>query len=120
GIITNTGVLTMTSGPEHTQPITRGAWIASVVFNDPPEPPPADVPPLAEKPQLGEETMTFRERLALHRKRADCRGCHEQIDPLGFALENFDPVGRWRSTYENGREIDTSGVLFREHSFSNI
>ncbi|MCA8998493.1 MAG: DUF1592 domain-containing protein [Planctomycetaceae bacterium] len=119
GVITNAAVMTMTSGPERTQPITRGAWMASVIFNDPPEPPPANVPPLPEKPQQGEENLTLRERLAMHRERADCRGCHEQIDPLGFALENYDPIGVWREKYENGREIDASGVLFQQHSFAN-
>jgi hypothetical protein len=120
GVITNAAVMTMTSGPERTQPITRGAWIAAVIFNDPPEPPPADVPPLGEKPAAGEEHLTLRERLSLHRQRADCRGCHEQIDPLGFALENFDPVGNWRDRYGNGREVDMSGTLFRKHPFKDI
>ena len=120
GVITNAAVMTMTSGPERTQPITRGAWIAGVIFNDPPEPPPADVPPLGEKPAAGEEHLTLRERLSLHRQRADCRGCHEQIDPLGFALENYDPVGRWRDHYDNDREVDMSGELFRKHPFSDV
>lgn len=120
GIITNTAVMTMTSGPERTQPITRGAWLATVIFNDPPEPPPADVPALDEKPAEGEENLTLRERLSLHRKRSDCRGCHEQIDPLGFALENFDAVGGWREKYENGRDVDMAGSLFRTHTFSNV
>lgn len=120
GVITNAAVMTMTSGPERTQPITRGAWIATVIFNNPPEPPPADVPPLGEKPAEGEEHLTLRERLSLHRQRADCKGCHEQIDPLGFALENYNPIGIWRDQYENGREIDSSGQLFRKHGFSNV
>lgn len=120
GVITNAAVMTMTSGPERTQPITRGAWIATVIFNNPPEPPPADVPPLGEKPSAGEEHLTLRERLALHRERSDCKGCHEQIDPLGFALENYDPIGVWRTQYENGRDIDMSGMLFRKHEFSDI
>ena len=120
GIITNTAVMTITSGPERTQPITRGAWMAAVVFNDPPEPPPADVPPLSEKPAADEQQLTLRERLALHRQRADCKGCHEQIDPLGLALENFDAIGRWREQYDNGRDIDVSGTLFRKHGFSDI
>ena len=71
GVITNAAVMTMTSGPERTQPITRGAWVATVIFNNPPEPPPADVPALEEKPPEGEEHVTLRERLAIHRERAD-------------------------------------------------
>ncbi|MFG0267221.1 MAG: DUF1592 domain-containing protein [Rhodopirellula sp. JB055] len=120
GVITNAAVMTMTSGPERTQPITRGAWLASVVFNNPPEPPPADVPALGEKPAEGEEHLTLRERLAMHRKRSDCKGCHEQIDPLGFALENFNPVGGWRDEYENGRKVDMAGTLLRKHPFENV
>ncbi|MEM8670724.1 MAG: DUF1592 domain-containing protein [Planctomycetota bacterium] len=120
GVITNAAVMTMTSGPDRTQPITRGAWIASVIFNDPPEPPPADVPPLPEQPLVGEENLTIRERLAAHRERADCRGCHEQIDPLGFALENYDPVGHWRTEDEQGNTIDPSGQLFREYAFNDV
>lgn len=120
GVITNAAVMTMTSGPERTQPITRGAWVATVIFKNPPEPPPADVPPLGEKPAAGQEHLTLRERLALHRERSDCKGCHEQIDPLGFALENYDPIGVWRNKYENGRDVDMSGMLFRKHEFSDI
>ncbi|WP_372897290.1 DUF1592 domain-containing protein [Stieleria sp.] len=120
GVITNAAVMTMTSGPDRTQPITRGAWIATAIFNNPPDPPPADVPPLGEKPPAGEEHLTLRERLSLHRERSDCKGCHEQIDPLGFALENYDPVGRWRSQYENGRSVDVAGTLFRKHAFKDV
>lgn len=120
GVITNAAVMTMTSGPERTQPITRGAWVAGVIFNNPPEPPPANVPALGEQPLVGEEHLTLRERLADHRERADCRGCHEQIDPLGFALENYDPIGNWRTQYENGRDVDMAGTLFRKHPFTSV
>lgn len=119
GVITNAAVMTMTSSATRSQPITRGAWVGAVIFNDPPEPPPADVPPLEEEPSHDEEDLTLRERLDAHRERADCRGCHEQIDPLGFALENYGPTGLWRDVYENGREVDSSGTLFRRHEFTN-
>ena len=119
GVITTAAVMTMTSGPDETKPITRGAWIAGVIFNAPPDPPPADVPPLG-KPKVTDKKLTVRERFAVHRERADCAGCHSKLDPLGFALENFDPVGRWRNHYENGRSVDASGVLFRKHSFNNV
>ena len=78
------------------------------------------MPPLNEKPAAGEENLTLRERLSMHRERADCRGCHEQIDPLGFALENYDPVGRWRTQYENDRDVDMQGTLFRKHPFNSV
>ncbi len=120
GVITNAAVMTMTSGPDRTQPITRGAWIAGVIFNNPPEPPPADVPALGEKPSEGEEHLTLRERLSMHRERSDCKGCHEQIDPLGFALENYDAIGNWRTKYENERDVDMEGTLFRKHEFANV
>lgn len=120
GVITNAAVMTMTSGPERTQPITRGAWLATVIFNNPPPPPPADVPPLDEEEEKGGHHLTFRELLAAHRERSDCKGCHEKIDPLGFALENYDPIGVWRDTYENGREVDMEGTLFRRHEFNDV
>ena len=119
GMITNAAVMTMTSGPSETKPITRGAWIAGVIFNDPPEPPPADVPPLGKEEEAAKD-LTLRERFAAHRERADCAGCHEQLDPLGFVLENFDPVGRWRDQYENGRKVDSSGTLFRKYKFKDV
>jgi hypothetical protein len=120
GVITNAAVMTMTSSALRTKPITRGAWIATVIFNDPPKPPPADVPPLPEDNTAETKNMTLRERLDAHRKRADCRGCHAKIDPLGFALENYGPTGVWREHYENGREVDSSGVLHGKHKFANI
>ena len=120
GVITNAAVMTMTSTPTRTQPITRGAWVNSVIFNDPPEPPPADVPPLPEIDKEKLAKLTIRERLAAHRKRADCAGCHNKIDPFGFALENYGPTGIWRDKYENGRPVDVSGVLFNQHKFKTV
>lgn len=120
GVITNAAVMTMTSTPTRTQPITRGAWVNAVIFNDPPEPPPADVPPLPEGNAEELAKLTIRERLAAHRERADCAACHNKIDPLGFALENYGPTGVWRDKYENGREVDVSGVLFNQHEFKTV
>jgi hypothetical protein len=120
GVITNAAVMTMTSTPTRTQPITRGAWVNAVIFNDPPDPPPADVPPLPEADREELANLTIRERLALHRKRADCASCHNKIDPLGFALENYGPTGVWRDKYENGRDVDVSGVLFKQHEFKTV
>ena len=121
GVITNAAVMTMTSNPERTQPVTRGAWIAGVIFNDPPDPPPGNVPPLPEEEDAGEEKdLTLRERLAAHRTQPDCAGCHAKIDPLGFALENYGPTGVWRDTYDNGRAVDAEGVLFGRRKFTNI
>ena len=112
GAITTAAVMTMTSSASRTKPITRGTWVASVIFNNPPEPPPADVPPLPEKSdEIDIESLTLRERLNVHRENPDCAGCHNRIDPLGFALENYDPTGLWRDYYENGRIVDAAGKL---------
>ena len=119
GVITSAAVMTMTSAATRTQPITRGAWMASVIFNNPPPPPPADVPPLPEGDQ-DTAHLTIRERLAVHREQPACAGCHNKIDAFGFALENYDATGFWRDKYENGRDVDSSGILFRRHEFSNI
>ena len=118
GVITNAALLTMTSGPKRTHPIARGAWIVETIFNDPPPPPPNDVPPL--KDDGSQKNLTIRERFAAHRKNPSCAGCHSRIDPLGFALENYDIVGRWRDKYDNGRKVDVAGRLFRRYPFDDI
>lgn len=120
GVITNAAVMTMTSSSTRTKPITRGAWLATVIFNNPPKPPPADVPELPEKLTKKDENLTIRERLAAHRQRPDCAGCHAKLDPLGFALENYGPTGLWRDKYANGRVVDPGGTLFRKYEFKNI
>jgi len=118
GVITNAALMSMTSGPTRTHPIARGAWIIEVIFNDPPPPPPNDVPPLNE--DAADEHLTIREKFARHRENPDCAGCHSRLDPLGFALENYDIVGRWRDKYENGREVDASGTLMRKYPFAGV
>ncbi len=118
GVITSAAMLSMTSGPRRTHPIARGAWIIEVIFNDPPPPPPNDVPPLNE--DASDENLTIREKFAKHRENPDCAGCHSRLDPLGFALENFDITGRWRDKYENGRTVDVSGTLLRKYEFKDI
>ena len=118
GIITSAAMLSMTAGPKRTHPIARGAWIIEVILNDPPPPPPNDIPPLNE--DSGPKNQTIREKFAEHRKNPDCAGCHSKLDPLGFALENFDITGRWRDKYENGRDVDASGKLLRKYEFNDI
>lgn len=118
GVITNAAIMSMTSGPQRSHPIARGAWIIEVVFNDPPPPPPNDVPPLNE--DSGDPNLTIREKFRVHRENPDCAGCHARLDPLGFAMENFDLTGRWRDHYANGREVDMQGTLFRRYPFENV
>ncbi|GAB5403971.1 MAG: DUF1592 domain-containing protein [Aureliella sp.] len=120
GVITTAAVMSMTSGSRDSKPITRGAWLASVILNDPPEPPPADVPALPEVEDANLEKLTIRERFSQHRSNTACAGCHVRLDPLGFALENYDAAGIWRDRYANGRPVDASGQLFGSHRFSNI
>ncbi len=115
GVITNAAMLSMTSGPKRTHPIARGAWIIEVIFNDPPPPPPNDVPPLNE--DAADKHLTIREKFAVHRENPDCAGCHSRLDPLGFAMENYDITGRWRDKYANGRDVDASGTLIKKYAF---
>lgn len=118
-IITNAAIMTMTSRADQTQPITRGAWVATVILNDPPEPPPADVPLLKNVEDPANE-LSIKEKFAAHQLNASCASCHRKIDPLGFVLENYNPVGFWRDDYRNGKPVDAAGVLLGQHAFSNI
>jgi hypothetical protein len=118
GVITNAAMLSMTSGPKRTHPIARGAWLIEVIFNDPPPPPPNDVPPLNE--DAADKDLTIREKFTDHRSNPTCAGCHSKLDPLGFALENYDITGRWRDKYENGRDVDSSGKLLRKYEFDGV
>ena len=121
GVITTGAVMVMTSGPFRSLPITRGSWVSSVIFNDPPEPPPDNVPDLkADDKTLEEEGLTIRQKLKQHRSDSQCAGCHQKIDPLGFALENYDLLGRWRDHYRTGLKVDASGKLFGKHDFKDV
>ncbi|MCM8531207.1 MAG: DUF1592 domain-containing protein [Lentisphaeraceae bacterium] len=100
GIIGHSSILTLTSGSLRTSPILRGNWIITNLFGMPTPPPPANVPPLPEEEVVSKD-LTLKQQLESHRKSPQCKGCHQKIDPLGFPLENFDPLGRWRTKYEN-------------------
>lgn len=108
GLLRHGSVLTVTSYATRTSPVIRGKWILENVLGMPPPAPPADVPELSEKTISGE--LSIRERLAEHRANPACASCHNPMDPLGFALENYDAVGRWR-TLDGGLPIDPSGEL---------
>ena len=121
GVITTAAVLTMTSTPLRTSPIKRGAWVATVMFNDPPPPPPDVVPDIeADDAVIEAKGLTIRERLKQHATDQTCASCHARIDPLGFVLESYDPIGRWRDQYRGGLKIDASGKLFGEAEFKDI
>jgi uncharacterized protein DUF1592/uncharacterized protein DUF1588/uncharacterized protein DUF1587/uncharacterized protein DUF1595/uncharacterized protein DUF1585 len=104
GILTQASVLTVSSYPARTSPVLRGKWILENLLNSPPPPPPPNVPRLEEE-SLG-ATATVRQRLEQHRANPACRGCHSRMDPLGFPLENYDAIGRWR-TLDGSLPIDS-------------
>ena len=109
GIFTLPGVMAVTANGVDTSPVVRGAWLLENVLGTPPPPPPPDVEPL---PTDTRDAKTIRERLALHRKHEACNSCHRKIDPMGFAFENFDVVGRWRDRYKGTKKpIQVSAVL---------
>jgi hypothetical protein len=108
GVLAQASVLTVSSYANRTSPVLRGKWVLDNLLNAPPPPPPAEVPSLDEQ-ALG-QTVSLREQLEKHRANPTCASCHARMDPLGFALENFDAIGRWRD--KDGKlPIDTSGTL---------
>ena len=108
GLLRHGSILTVTSYATRTSPVIRGKWILENILGMPPPPPPADVPELKDTTVSGK--LSVRERLAEHRANPACASCHNPMDPLGFALENYDAVGRWR-TADGGETIDPSGEL---------
>jgi hypothetical protein len=110
GVLGMAAVLAVSSYPHRTSPVLRGKWVLENVLGDPPPPPPPNVPEL-EEAKHGEQTpQTLRERLEQHRQNATCASCHNRIDPLGFGLENYDVLGRWRDETD-GQPIDSKGTL---------
>ncbi len=111
GLLGKGGVLMATSYPNRTAPVLRGAWVLEAITGTPPAPPPPDVEAFPETEE-GEQPKTVRERLEMHRESPACNGCHGVMDPLGFALENFDAIGKWRDRDRDaGEAIDASGEL---------
>ncbi len=117
GVLTQASVLTITSNPTRTSPVKRGKWIMEQILGTPPPPPPGDAPPLPEGKQA-ELKGTLRKRLELHRANPVCASCHQVMDQLGFAFENYDAVGRWREK-DGPHPIDPSGKLPDGRSFRN-
>ena len=115
GLLGHGSILSVTSYGNRTSPVLRAKWVLENILGTPPPPPPADVPGLPDRGEEG-EPQSVRERLAQHRRNPVCASCHRPMDPLGFALENFDAVGAWR-THDAGVPIDASGVLVDGTSF---
>jgi len=117
GLLRQGSILSVTSYATRTSPVLRGKWILENLLGTPPPPPPATVPALRER--TPSEPATVRERLAAHRADPACAGCHALIDPPGFALENYDAIGRWR-TLEDGTPVDARGGLPDGGSFEGV
>jgi len=107
GVLGMGSVLTFTSQPMRTSPVKRATWLLTEILGTPPPEPPPGIPPLPDEP-LSPDGLTVKEQLAQHRADPNCAGCHAKIDPIGFAMENFDPTGRWRDKDVKGAEIDAS------------
>jgi hypothetical protein len=110
GLLGHGSLLSLTSASSRTSPIIRGKFIVTELWNNPPPAPPGDVPSLEDSAPV-DRPSTVREQLELHRADPVCAACHNNIDPIGFALENFDAVGRWRTATREGLAIDSAGIL---------
>ena len=125
GLLGQGSILTATSYPTRTSPVLRGKWILDTLLGSPPPPPPPNVPALPDATATG-KVLSVRERLSEHRKNPACAGCHARMDPLGFALENFDATGRWRTAESAGpadyapQVIDASGQLSDGTTFEGV
>jgi hypothetical protein len=117
GLLRHASILTVTSYATRTSPVIRGNWVLENLVGTPPPPPPPDVPALEDSTIAA--TLSVRERLMEHRANAACAVCHDIMDPVGFALENFDAVGRWREV-EEGRPIDATGGLPDGSQFDGV
>jgi hypothetical protein len=115
GVVGMAATLTATSHPLRTSPVLRGKWVLESLLGDTVPPPPPDAGTLPEDDKHP-DGLTFRQQMELHREKAECASCHSRMDPIGFGLENFDPIGRWRAE-QAGQPIDTSGVLPSGESF---
>ena len=116
GILRHASLLTVTSYANRTSPVIRGNWILANLLASPPPPPPANVPVLDNTVSAD---LPIRQRLAAHRDNEACAGCHQLIDPIGFALENYDAIGRWREV-ELGEPIDSTGALPGGSEFAGV
>jgi hypothetical protein len=111
GILTMPGILANSSFPNRTSPVNRGVWVLEQILGEYVPPPPPNVPSLEKQDKLIIANMTLRQRTELHRSNAVCANCHKVLDPIGFGLENYDAIGRWRTVDDSAGKIDASGEL---------
>lgn len=120
GVLTQGTVLAVTSNPSRTSPVKRGVFLLEAILGTPPAPPPPNIPSLEDAASADElMKMSLRETMALHATNKMCASCHSRMDPLGLALENFNAMGKWR-TSELGQPIDPSGKLITGESFADV
>jgi hypothetical protein len=119
GILGMPGILAVTSFPNRTSPVKRGVWVLEQVLGEEVPPVPPNVPALEKQEQKAVENLTLRQRTELHRKDVVCANCHKIMDPIGFGLENFDAIGRWRDRDDSGGPIDAAGELPGGKHFSS-
>jgi len=119
GLLGQGSILTVTSYGNRTSPVLRGKWILENILGTPPPPPPGNVPPLEEQSPVA-RALTMRERMVQHRSNAACSGCHQLMDPIGLAVENFDAVGRWRNRSDGDTTIDAAGSLPSGVTFTGV
>lgn len=117
GLLGQASVLTVSANGIDTSPVVRGIWVLENLLASPPAPPPPDVEPLDPDTR---GSKSIRDQLAKHRSNESCNNCHQKIDPLGFALENFDPIGGWRTDYDKKHPIDASGILPNGKAYRDI
>jgi mono/diheme cytochrome c family protein len=120
GIFGKASILTVTSVPTRTSPVKRGKWILDNVLGAPPPPPPPNIPTLGDEKQDDGRVLTLRELMAKHRSNAVCAGCHRVIDPVGFALEQFDAIGKFREVDRSYTRIDPAGTMPDGTAFANL
>ena len=119
GILGMPAILAATSFPNRTSPVKRGVWVLEQVLGEHVPPPPPDVPALEKQDSDAVAKLTLRQRTELHRTNAVCANCHRTLDPIGFGLENFDAIGRWRDKDDGGEAIDAAGELPGGKHFSS-
>ncbi len=119
GLLGHGSILAVTSYPDRTSPVVRGKWILENLLGTPPPTPPPNVPELEATDAAG-EVLSMRERMVAHRANPVCASCHAMMDPLGFALENFDAVGRWQTIGESGARIDATGRMPDGREFDGL
>ena len=120
GILGKGSLLLVTSVPQRTSPVKRGKWVLDNVLGAPPPPPPANVPPLADAKTNDGRILTIRELMAKHRANPVCAACHSVIDPVGFALEQFDATGKWRDVDASFTKIEPTGTMPDGSKFSTL